>query len=597
MYQNLKDFIDHLQREGELRYISQEVSAHIEISTFIDRESKSPNGGKALFFKNVQGYSFPVAANIFGSEKRICMALGVDNLDRLGERIEELINFNPPKSLKSALDIIPLAVSLSKIFPRTLKFKKPPCQEVVYTGSDVDLYKIPVIHCWPKDGGRFVTLPLVFTKSPVTGKRNVGMYRLQIFDKNTTGMHWHIHKDGSHYYNEYCKLGKRMPVAVAIGADPATIYAATAPMPRGIDEMLLAGFIRKRPVTMTRCKTVDIEVPAESEFVLEGYVDPGELRLEGPFGDHTGYYSLADQYPVFHVTAITHRKNPVYNTTLVGRPPMEDCYLAKATERLFLPMLQALMPEICNYWFPWEGVFHNIVVVSIDKEYPGHAQKVMSGLWGQGQMSFSKAIVIVDKDIDPKNSENILEKLITKLDITSDLTHAKGVLDVLDHSSPLPNFGNKIGIDLTNRFSGESLRGDIAFTKEPPEAEVLSDIIRKKLPGFCGFRHVGKDLNRKSRISNQILAVSVAKSDKAGGRCFADILFGIFELESFNIFVLFDKDIDLSDDSLLLWKLFNNTDPGRDMIFSNHRVVVDACKKWPSDGHYREWPDEMKFDD
>ncbi len=335
------------------------------------------------------------------------------------------------------------------------KGKTPPCQEIILTGDQVDLTKLPVLHCWLKDAGSFITLPLVFTKSPVTGKRNIGMYRMQIFDRNTTGMHWHIHKDGSHYYNEYCRAGKRMPVAVAIGADPATIYAATAPMPRGVDETMLAGFLRKKPVTLARCISIDMEVPAEAEFVLEGYVDPGEMRREGPFGDHTGYYSLADDYPVFHVTAITHRKDAIYNATLVGRPPMEDCYLAKATERIFLPMLQTVFPEIKDYWFPWEGVFHNIVIVSIDKEYQGHAQKIMSGLWGQGQMSFCKAIVVVDKDVNPQNPEEVIKALISRFDITSDITVTKGVLDVLDHSSPFPNFGNKIGLDLTERFKDE----------------------------------------------------------------------------------------------------------------------------------------------
>ncbi|MBW2663472.1 MAG: UbiD family decarboxylase, partial [Deltaproteobacteria bacterium] len=450
-------------------------------------------------------------------------------------------------------------------------------------------------HCWPEDADRFITLPLVFTKSLVTGKRNAGMYRMQVFDRNTTGMHWHIHKDGSHYFNEYSAAGKRMPVAVAIGADPATIYAATAPMPRGVDEMLLAGFIRKKPVMMAKCLTVDMEVPAEAEFVLEGYVDPGELRREGPFGDHTGYYSLADDYPVFHVTAITHRRDPVYNATLVGRPPMEDCYLAKATERLFLPMLQTVMPEICDYWFPWEGVFHNIVVVSIDKEYAGHAQKVMSGLWGHGQMSFCKAIVIVDKNINPGAPESIIEKLVTKLDITSDITHVKGVLDVLDHSSPFANYGNKTGIDLTARFKGEPPRSNRCFLSKPPSEISLSDIIKNSVPGSVECRRLFNKLQEGKEIPNRILALSVEKAKDRGGKDFASIIFKLSKLDMFNIFVLFDEEIDLNDGSLMLWKLFNNVDPGYDMIFHNNRLVIDACKKGVMDGHEREWPDELAF--
>ena len=595
MYKNLKDFLDTLDKAGELKHIHDQVSPHIEISKFTDRESKSPDGGKALFFENVEGSLFPVATNIFGSPRRICMALGVDNLDQLGKRIKEYIDLNPPKSLMGALQMLPMAFGLAKFFPRSSRASTPPCQEVVYKDDDVDLSKLPVLHCWPEDAGRFITLPLVFTKSLVTNKRNAGMYRMQVFDRNTTGMHWHIHKDGSHYYNEYFAAGKRMPVAVAIGADPATIYAATAPMPRGVDEMLLAGFIRKKPVMMAKCLTVDMEVPAEAEFVLEGYVDPGELRREGPFGDHTGYYSLADDYPVFHVTAITHRRDPVYNATLVGRPPMEDCYMAKATERIFLPLLQTVMPEICDYWFPWEGVFHNIVVVSIDKEYSGHAQKVISGLWGQGQMSFCKAIVVVDKNINLQNPERIIKELLSKIDITSDITIASGVLDVLDHSSPFANYGNKIGIDLTARFKGEPPRSNRCFLSKPPSEISLSDIIKNSVPGFVECRRLFNKLQEGKEIANRILALSVEKAKDRGGKDFASIIFSLNKLDMFNIFVLFDKEIDLDDGSLMLWKLFNNVDPGCDMIFHNNRLVIDACKKGVMDGHEREWPDELVF--
>ncbi|MBW2100477.1 MAG: menaquinone biosynthesis decarboxylase, partial [Deltaproteobacteria bacterium] len=554
-YNNLKDFLNALDKTGELLYIKNQVSHYLEISKITDRESKSPDGGKALFFENVKGSDFPVTTNIFGSPRRICMALGVEYLDRLAERVKEFIDFNPPKNLKEALNVIPMAISAANFFPRSFKSGTPPCQQVVLQGDNIDLSKIPVLHCWPKDAGPFITLPLVFTRSLVTGKRNVGMYRMQVFDKKTTGMHWHIHKDGSHYYNEYCRAKKRMPVAVAIGADPATIYAATAPMPQGLDEMILAGFIRKKPVKMAKCLTIDMEVPAEAEFVIEGYVDPGELRWEGPFGDHTGYYSLADDYPVFHVTAITHRKYPIYNATLVGRPPMEDCYLAKATERLFLPMLQTVMPEMSDYWFPWEGVFHNISVVSIDKEYPGHAQKIMSGLWGQGQMSFCKAIAVVDKDINLKDPEKVIKELLSKLDITSDITITKGVLDVLDHSSPYPNFGNKIGIDLTTRFRNEPPRNKRTGLKIPPPDADLLDIIEKKVPGSVAFRHLFQDFSKDRECINRIFAISVEKTQDRGGKYFAETVLGTEELGMFNIIILFDKEIDLSDGSLMLWKV------------------------------------------
>jgi len=602
LYRNLRDFLAALEGAGEVRRITQPVSPHLEISKITDEESKAPGGGKALIFEKVEGSAFPVATNIFGSMKRICMALEVTDLDEPGRRIKEFMEFDPPRSFKEAINVIPRAIEVSKFFPRTFKGKTPPCQEVVRTGDQVDLSMLPVLHCWPQDGGPFITLPMVVTRSLETGKRNVGMYRMQIFDRNTTGMHWHIHKDGSHYYNEYRRQGRRMPVAVAIGADPATIYAATAPLPRGVDEMMLAGFIRKRPVVMAPCVTVDLSVPAEAEFVLEGYVDPDELRVEGPFGDHTGYYSLADLYPVFHVTAITHRRDPVYNATLVGRPPMEDCYLAKATERMFLPMLQTVFPEVVDYWLPWEGVFHNIVVVAIDKEYPGHAQKVMSGLWGQGQMSFCKAITVMDRTVDLTNPGEIITALLTRFDVTSDITLTKGVLDVLDHSSPFPNFGNKIGLDLTERFPGEPPRSpagadDRSGGSAAADGDVLRERLPTEIPWVADVRPLFPGRPADGAGENRILALAVEKAEDRGGRAIAEMLLERPALSDFNILVLFDREIDLDDGSLMLWKIFNNVDPGRDMVLRGRRLVVDACRKGPMDGHDREWPDELTFEE
>ncbi|MFW6242481.1 MAG: menaquinone biosynthesis decarboxylase, partial [Thermodesulfobacteriota bacterium] len=487
-------------------------------------------------------------------------------------------------------------------FPRKFRGRTPPCQEVVLAGDQVDLGKLPVLTTWPKDGGPFITLPLVITRSLATGKRNVGMYRLQVFDKNTTGMHWHVHKDGSHYYTEYSRAKKRMPVAVAVGCDPATTYASTAPLPRGLDELMLAGFIRKKPVPIVRGVTVDLDVPAEAEFVLEGYVDPGELRREGPFGDHTGYYSLADDYPVFHVTAITHRRNPIYNATLVGPPPMEDCYLAKATERLFLPMLQAVFPEIMDYWLPWEGVFHNIVVVSIDKAYPGHAQKVMSGLWGQGQMSFCKIIVLVDREVSPQDPKAVLGALVRNLDLTADLTLSKGILDVLDHSSPHANFGNKMGVDLTRRDPGEPPREPAGAPGPPPDAEALDRILRESVPGALGGRALLADLVEQAEKEGlegtpvRFLAIRVEKAADRGGAEITEAVFAAEELRPFTVILLYDPEIDLTDGSKLLWKLFNNVDPGRDLRIREGRAVIDASRKGPMDGHTREWPEELTFE-
>lgn len=600
-FNNLGQFIAALKAAGELKVIDQPVSHFLEISRLTDAESKSPKGGKALYFKKVKGSPFPAATNLFGSPKRICMALGVSDLDDLGKRIRSLLHMPPPANLREVFGLLPTALSVTRFFPRRSRTKKPSCQEVVLTGDDIDLFKLPVLHCWPQDAGRFVTLPLVFTKSHVSGMRNLGMYRLQIFDQKTTGMHWHIHKDGSHFYNEYRKENKRMPVAVAIGADPATIYAATAPMPRNVDELILAGFIRNKPVTLARCLTCDLEVPAEAEFVIEGYVEPNELRREGPFGDHTGYYSLADDYPVFHVTAITHRKNPVYCATLVGRPPMEDCYLAKATERLFLPLLQTAFPEITDYWLPWEGVFHNLVVVAIQKEFPGQAHKVIHGLWGQGQMSFTKAIVVVDDSVDLKNPAKVFEQLLTNLDLNTDLISAQGVLDVLDHSSPAPNFGSKIGLDLTARFPGEPPRTQLdAGSDRFPEvdknqiAEIAANL-PDDLAAITNLRLL-KPPSRK-RVRNHILLIGLKRDAKVAGRDYAEQILSQSQFSAYNVLALYNADIDLSDPSLMLWKLFNNVDPKRDLHFKNGRVLVDACRKTPADGHLRQWPDELTFDE
>ncbi len=593
-YTNLGEFIQALKKNDELKTVSSSVSAVLEISKLTDAESKSPGGGKALFFEKVKDSPFPVATNLFGSDRRICLALGVDNLDQLGDRIREIIHMSTPRDFRDMMGMLTTAFSVSRFFPRKSRATVPPCQQVILKGEDINLFDLPILHCWPQDAGRFITLPLVITKSLSTGKRNVGMYRMQVFDRKTTGMHWHIHKDGSNYFNEYRKAGKRMPVAVAIGADPATIYAATAPMPRNMDELILAGFIRSAPVAMTRCLTCDLEVPAEAEFILEGYVDPDELRREGPFGDHTGYYSLADDYPVFHVTAITRRKSPIYCATLVGRPPMEDCYLAKATERLFLPLLQTVFPEITDYWLPWEGVFHNIVIVSIKKEYPRHAQKVISGLWGQGQMSFCKAIVVVDESIDPKDPKQVMRRLVDNFDLSTDIMNAQGILDVLDHSSPFANFGNKIGIDLTERISGEPPRSSPLPVSRPGNftEETLLSGIQAGCDGILSLRILEDDTNRRNRI----LVLKVQKRPGLTGTYFTEQILNTEILLPFNLILFYDSNVDIRDNSFILWKLFNNVDPGRDVTLREGRCVINACKKGPEEGHVREWPDELSFD-
>jgi 4-hydroxy-3-polyprenylbenzoate decarboxylase len=585
-YQNLGEFISELEKAGELLRVKAPVSCELEITQITDLASKAPGGGKALLFEHVRESRFPVLTNAFGSERRICMALGTHSLDSLAQRLERFVRIEPPKSLRQLAGLLPMGLELIRFLPR--RTSKAACQEVIYRGEEIDLSMLPVLKCWPQDGGPFVTLPVVITRSLKTGRRNAGMYRLQVFNRNTTGMHWHIHKDGSNYFQEYRKAGKRMPVAVAIGTDPAVTYAATAPLPRGIDEMILAGFIRQRPVQMARCVSVDLEVPAEAEFVLEGYVDPEELRQEGPFGDHTGYYSLVGDYPVFHLTALTHRRNPVYAATVVGRPPMEDCWLAKATERIFLPLLGAIHPEVRNFWMPWEGVFHNIVVMAIDKEYPGHARRIMSAVWGQGQMSFSKAVALVDSEVDLKNPRKVLETILNEVDVESDLYITEGVLDVLDHSAPDPLFGAKIGIDATSRRPDEKQR------LKPSAGQIPADeVIEKSLGNTSGL--ISAFHSPPLDVRNRLLLVTFAKDGRTPGRTVSERLLRKRALKPFSILVLLDSGIDLRDYSLVLWKVFNNVDPKRDILRQGGRMAIDATKKSVEDGHTRPWPADIEM--
>ncbi|GAV23443.1 menaquinone biosynthesis decarboxylase [Carboxydothermus pertinax] len=450
-FRDLREFIAELEKRGELKRIKAPVSPELEITEITDRVSKAY--GPALLFENVPGYEMPVLMNAFGSYERMKLALGVERFDDIGEEFLSILNPEDiPVTMFEKLKMLPKLAKLSNFSPKIVK--SGPVKEVIIKDNP-DLNKLPVLKCWPQDGGRFITLPLVITKDPETGRRNVGMYRMQVYDGKTTGMHWHMHKDAAHFYQKAKRLGKPLEVAVALGGDPATIYAATAPLPPSIDEFLFAGFIRKEPVELVKAETVDLEVPAHAEIIIEGYVDPDELRLEGPFGDHTGYYSLTDYYPVFHVTAITHRKNPIYPATVVGKPPMEDCYMAKATERIFLPFLKLVLPEIVDLNLPLEGVFHNCAIVSIKKRYPGHARKVMNALWGLGQMMFTKMIIVVDEQVNVQNLSEVMWKVFNNIDAKRDLMIVEGPLDILDHASPLPNYGSKLGIDATKKWPSE----------------------------------------------------------------------------------------------------------------------------------------------
>jgi len=458
-YESIRDFITVLEKNGDLVRVKAEVDAELEISEITDRISKETGAAnKALLFERVKGSAFPVLINAFGSMKRMCLALEVGSLDEIGLRIKDIVDPTslfpgPGAGFMDKIGMLPKLAELSHFFPKTVK--KAPCQDVVLTGDKVDLSKLPILKCWPSDGGRFITLPMVCTVDPITKITNVGMYRMQVFDHQTTGMHWHKHKDGARHYQHYESVGRRMEVAVAIGGDPAIIYASTAPLPPAIGEFIFAGFLRKKPLEVVQCKTVDIRVPAEAEFILEGFVDPHERRVEGPFGDHTGYYSEADEYPVFHITAITHRRDAIYPATLVGRPPQEDAYLGKATERIFLPLLQMVAPDILDMDMPVEGVFHNNVIVKIKKRYAGHGKKVINTIWGTGMLMLSKFVIVCDEDVNIHDYSEVTWKVMNHVDPQRDVLIMDGPLDILDHSCPQIGFGGKMGIDATRKGPGE----------------------------------------------------------------------------------------------------------------------------------------------
>src|SRR5216110_3483994 len=454
MYTDLSEFLHDLDKRKLLARVVDPVSPDLEIAAVTDRACKSPNGGPALLFEKPAGFDMPVASNVFGSLERMCLALGVEKLDDLAHEIDELMTPPQPKGILDALKLAPMLGRLSDLMPKTVK--DAPCQEVVNRNGSLD--DIPILKCWPEDGGRFITLPLVFTKDPETGVRNIGTYRMQVFDGRTTGMHWQRHKGGAQHYRVAERLERRLPVAVALGPDPALAYSATAPMPEGLDELLLGGFLARRRIEIVKCVTVDLEVPASAQIVLEGHIEPWERRREGPFGDHTGFYSQPDDYPVFHLTCVTRRKRPTYLTTIVGIPPMEDYYLGLASERIFLPMIQKTVPEIVDMHFPAEGIFHNLVIISIDKRYPGHARKIMSAVWRLGQLMFSKTIVVVDKDVNVHDAGEVAWIVGTHMDPLRDVQMTKGPVDDLDDAAELPAFGGKMGIDATRKWASEGHR-------------------------------------------------------------------------------------------------------------------------------------------
>jgi 4-hydroxy-3-polyprenylbenzoate decarboxylase len=530
-YDDLRDWIRTLEKHGELKRIREEVSPELEITEITDRVSKMgahtashakyAPGGPALLFENVKGHpGHSVLINQFGSERRMALALGVENLEEIAGRIHSLINIKPPTGMLDKLKMLPQLGALTSAFPKTVSAKDAPCKEVILRDG-FDLNAFPILKCWPNDGGRFITLPCVHTRDPRSGKRNIGMYRMQVYDGKTTGMHWQRQKVAAEHYREamraaatftgdeagtqsarvaamaesaggavaipdgpigglpqvtFGKLkGSRLEVAVAIGTDPATTFAAIVPAPPEVEEFLIAGFLRGKPVEIVKCETVDLEVPAHAEIVLEGYVELGELRSEGPFGDHTGFYTLTDDYPVFHLTCITHRRNPIYAATIVGKPPMEDAWLGKAVERIFLPAMKMQIPELVDIHLPMEAVFHNLMLVSIKKSYPGQARKVMNAIWSLGQAMFTKCIVVVDEDCDVQNVAEVVLRVANNIDPERDIQFTLGPVDSLDHASRLPNYGSKMGIDATRKWKAEG------FTRPWPAMIEMDSATKQKV--------------------------------------------------------------------------------------------------------------------
>ncbi len=585
MYKSLSHFVSALESAGELVRIKKFVSPDLEISEIADRMVKT--NGKALLFEN-NGTDFPLLINAFASDRRICMALGVKRLDEIESAIAKLFNdvIGPKKSFLDKLKIIPVLKELASWMPKSVRGGGR-CQEIIM--EKPDLTKLPILTCWPFDGGPFITLPGVHTKDPLTGIRNLGMYRMQVFSPGLTGMHWHLHKGSARHFQKYKELGRRMPVSVTLGGDPVYTYAATAPLPEEVDEYLLAGFLRKKKVELVKCLTNDLEVPNDVDFVIEGYIDPSEeLILEGPFGDHTGYYSLADYFPRFHVTCITHRKNAVYPATIVGIPPQEDGWIGKATERIFLmPIKMTVAPEVVDMHMPVEGVFHNITLVSIRKQYPGQAVKIMSSMWGAGQMMFNKIMVVTDHDISLTNYKILARIISERIDPVTDIHFFRGPVDILDHSSSSYAYGSKIGIDATEKAAAGE------------KSEVQTEAISAAYPEIKEMR---SDLLLQG-IS--LLVIAAKKSKKNHIRQIADELLINQWVKNVKFILFVDELPDLGSLSQIIWLAANNIDPMRDCFYIEHEpgkkipsLCIDGTRKTREfDDFQRDWPNVIVMDD
>ena len=586
-FKNLQQFIDLLEKEGELLRIKEFVNPNLEITEIADRFIK--NDGPALLFENT-GTDFPLLINSMGSYKRMCMALGVNELDDIGNDIEALFKkmVAPKNSLMEKVMMLPELGKVASYMPKTLKGKGE-CQQVIM--DDPDITKLPVMTCWPADGGPFITLPVIHTLDPENNTRNVGMYRMQVFGPKLTGMHWHKHKVSAGHFNKYKKLGKRMPVSVALGGDPVYTYCATAPLPPNGDEYLLAGFIRKRKVELVKCITNDLYVPADADFIIEGYVDPEEdFIFEGPFGDHTGYYSLADYYPKFHITCITHKKNAVYPSTIVGIPPQEDAWIGKATERIFItPIKLTMLPEVEDMELPIEGVFHNLTIVKIKTEYEGHAQKVMNAMWGAGQMMFNKILVITDK-IDIHNYAKVADYVSKHVDPYNDIYFSAGPMDVLDHSCSKFAFGSKVCIDATEKTDAHILVDARSIIIDTP-------VLQQKFPAISGIN------TQLLKAGFSVIAVGVKKTLPAQIETLHKQLVLEEGVNQVKFIIYVDDVVELSDFGVVTWNTANNIDPRRDMILSpagkygiSHCGIDGTRKTKKLDNFQRDWPNVIAMD-
>ncbi|HWH09278.1 MAG TPA: menaquinone biosynthesis decarboxylase [Candidatus Thermoplasmatota archaeon] len=576
MAYDLRDFIRDLEARGQLRRVKARVSPELEISEVYDRVVK--RGGPALLFEDVEGADMPVFINGFGTWERMVLALGREP-DQVGKDLMSLIKTRPPRSFRDALALARKARQVLAFPPASAR--RGPVQEVVKTGADVDLSRIPVLKCWPMDAGRFITLPLVFTRDPETGERNVGMYRMQVLDRASTAMHWQTHKHGAEHYRKAKKLGVKLPVAVALGGDPAMTYGATAPLPPGFDEVMFAGYIRGKRQKLVKCRTQPLEVPADAEIVLEGYVDPAEdMVVEGPFGDHTGYYSLAGLYPRFHVTAVTHRRDAIYPTTVVGIPPQEDGPMGKATERLFLELMRFQVPELVDMNMPVEGAFHNLMLASIRKRYPGHARKAMMSLWGAGLVSLEKVVVVCDEHVDVQDPAAVLREF-AKLDAPRDVLVVDGLpTDTLDHAAPRQDLGSHVGIDLTEPVGEESVRASA-----PPAGPIDAAQARGAVPELVALH----------QPAPRLVLASIRKDRAGHARSVMERIWGA-GLATGCVLVVFEQDVDVTDLSAATFHATANLDPARDLVTRGPSVGVDATLKWPAEGA-REWPPIIRMDD